>query len=155
MAQLFVFLHILSMFTAVAASFGPAYLTHRAVATRHVPTIRGVFSMVKPIGPLIPVFFVSGFVFALLAIFTGGFNPFRPWLLIAYVLFAIGMFTGARIHAPWAQAVGTSAEASPDAAPSAELNQALDSPQETFAYWLDYAVVIAIVFDMVVKPFGP
>jgi hypothetical protein len=152
--RLFVFLHVLSMFSAVAAAYGPAFLTHRAAATRHVPTIRGVFSMTKALGPLVPVFFIGGFVFALIAIFTEGFNPFRPWLLIAYVLFAIGMFTGIRIHAPWAQAVGRAAEASPDAAPSSELNQALDSPQETFAYWLDYAVVIGIIFDMIIKPFG-
>ena len=78
----------------------------------------------------------------------------RPWLLIAYVLFAIGMFTGARIHGPYAQAVGAAAEASPDEAPSPELNRALDNPQETFAYWLDYAVVGALIFDMIIKPFG-
>lgn len=110
--------------------------------------------MAKALGPLIPVFFLAGFVFALIAIFTEGFNPFRPWLLIAYVLFAIGMYTGARIHAPYARAVVTAAEASPDSTPSPELNQALDNPQEGFAYYLDYVVVIAIIFDMIVKPFG-
>ena len=92
--RIFVFLHVLGMFTAVATAYGPAFLMHRAAATRHVPTIRGVFSMAKVTGPLIPVFFLSGFAFALIAIFTEGFNPFRPWLLIAYVLFAIGLFTG-------------------------------------------------------------
>ena len=112
--RLFVFLHVLSMFSAVGASYGPAFLVHRAAATRHVPTIRGVFSTAKAVGPLTPVFFLSGFAFALLAIFTEGFNPFRPWLLIAYVLFAIGMFTGFRIHAPYGRAVGAAAEASPD-----------------------------------------
>jgi hypothetical protein len=152
--RLFVFLHVLSMFTAVATTYGPAFLMHRAVATRHVPTIRGVFSMAKVLGPFIPIFFLTGFAFAVIAIFTEGFNPFRPWLLIAYVLFAIGMFTGIRIHAPWAQAVGAAAEASPDAAPSPELNRALDSPQETFGYWLDYGVVAALIFDMIIKPFG-
>ena len=110
--------------------------------------------MAKSLAPLIPVFFLAGFAFALIAIFTEGFNPFRPWLLIAYVLFAIGMFTGARIHAPYGTAVAAAAEASPDTAPSPELNRALDNPQEGFAYYLDYAVVIAIIFDMIVKPFG-
>src|SRR5436190_16820021 len=86
--RIFVFLHVLSMFAAVAASYGTAFLTHRAAATRHVPTIRGVFSMAKVVGPFIPVFFLSGFAFAVVAIFTEGFDPFRPWLLIAYVLFA-------------------------------------------------------------------
>jgi len=52
------------------------------------------------------------------------------------------------------EAVGAAAEASPDEAPSPELNRALDNPQETFAYWLDYAVVGALIFDMIIKPFG-
>ena len=110
--------------------------------------------MAKVTGPFVPIFFLSGFAFALIAIFTEGFNPFRPWLLVAYVLFAIGMFTGIRIHAPYAQAVGAAAEASPDEAPSPELNRALDNPSETIAYWLDYAVVISLIFDMIIKPFG-
>ena len=152
--RLFVFLHVLSMFAAVAAAYGPAFLEHRAAATRHVPTIRGVFSVGKAVGPLVPVFFLAGFAFAVIAIFTEGFNPFRPWLLIAYVLFAVGMYTGVAVHAPYVQAVGAAAEASPDAAPSSELNLALDNPQETVAYWADYAIVIAIIFDMIVKPFG-
>jgi hypothetical protein len=151
---LFVFLHVLSMFAAVAATFGSAFLAHRAVATRHVPTIRGVFSMAKTLAQAGPIFFIVGLLFGLVAIFTQGLNPFRPWLLIAYVLFAIAMAVGIRIHAPYARAVGMAAEASPDAAPSPELNRAIDNPQETFAYWLDYAVVIVIIFDMITKPFG-
>ena len=63
-------------FAAVAASYGTAFLTHRAAATRHVPTIRGVFSMAKVVGPFIPVFFLSGFAFAVVAIFT----PFHGFL---------------------------------------------------------------------------
>jgi hypothetical protein len=152
--RLFVFLHVLSMFSAVAVAYGPAFLLRRAAATRHVPTIRAVFSMGKVTGQLVAPLFIVGFLFGLIAIFTEGLNPFRPWLLIAYVLFAIGMFTGARIHAPYAIAVGTAAEASADTAPSPELNQALDNPQERFAYWLDYVVIIGLIFDMVIKPFG-
>jgi hypothetical protein len=152
--RIFVFLHVLSMITAVAVSYTPAFLGHRAVATRHVPTIRAVFSTVNVLGPFIPIFFFTGLGFALIAIFTGGLNPLRPWLLIAYVLFAIGIFDGVRFHGPYAQAVGVAAEASPDNAPSPELNRAMDNPAETFTYWLDYAVIIGLIFDMIIKPFG-
>jgi hypothetical protein len=152
--RLFVFLHVLSMFAAVAATFGPAFLARRAAATRHVPTIRGVFSMARVLGPVGPILFVTGLVFGLIAVFTGGFNPFQPWLLIAYALFIIAMVVGARIHAPYARSVGIAAEASPDAAPSPELNRALDNPQQEIAFWLDYAVVTVIIFDMIIKPFG-
>lgn len=151
---IFVFLHVLSMFSAVAATFGPAFLAHRAAATRHVPTIRGVFAMARVLGPVGPILFGIGLVFGLIAVFTGGFNPLQPWLLIAYVLFVIAMVVGARIHAPYARAVGMAAEASPDAAPSPELNRALDNPLQEFAFWLDYAIVTVIIFDMIIKPFG-
>src|SRR5437879_12317021 len=99
--RLFVFLHVLSMFTAFGTTYGPAFLMHRAVATRHVPTIRGVFSMAKVLGPFIPIFFLTGFAFAIIAILTVGFNPLRPWLFIAYFLLSIGMFTGAARLGPY------------------------------------------------------
>jgi hypothetical protein len=152
--RLTVFLHVLSMFTAVAATYGSAFLTHRAVATRHVPTIRAVYSTARTLAQAGPVFFIVGLLFGLLSIFTEGLNPFRPWLLIAYVLFAIAMAVGLRIHAPYARSVAIAAEASPDMAPSPELNRAMDNPQEAFAYWLDYVVVTVLIFDMIIKPFG-
>ena len=152
--MIIVFLHVLTMFAAVTATFGSAFLAHRAIETRHVPTIRAVFSTARTLAQTGPILFVVGLVLGLTAIFTQGLNPFRPWLLIAYVLFAIAMGVGARIHAPYARSVGMAAEASPESAPSPELNRAMDNPLEEFAYWLDYAIVVAIIFDMIVKPFG-
>lgn len=154
MPRFFVFLHVLSMVSAVAIAYGPAVLMRRAAQSRHVPTIRGVFGMARFTGPLIPVFFVAGLVFAIIAIIVNGFDPLRPWLLIAYVLFAIGMFDGFRIHAPYAVAVADAADKSPDAAISPELRTALDSPSESIVYWVDLAVVALILFDMIIKPFG-
>ena len=152
--MIFVYLHILFMVTAVTITFGPAFLTHRAATTGNVPTIRATFGMAGALGPFIPVTFGLGFLFALIAIFTGGYNPFRPWLLIAYVLFAIGMIDGFRVHTPYALAVGKAAAESPDEAPSAELVAALDNRAEQVTYWVDIAIIAVILFDMVIKPFG-
>lgn len=151
--RVFVFLHVLAMVSAVTVAFGPAVIQRRAAQSRHVPTIRAVFGMAKFTGPLIPIFFLIGFVFAIISIFTNGWTPFQPWLLIAYVLFAIGMFDGFRIHAPYARAVAIAADKSPDTSMSPELRQALDNPAEAFVFWLDLAVITLILFDMIVKPF--
>jgi hypothetical protein len=150
----FVYLHVLSMVSAVAVAYGPALMLRRAANTRHVPTIRSVFGMAGAFGKWIPILFLLGLGFAIIAIFANGFNPLRPWLLIAYVLFAIGMFDGARIHGPYAIAVAKAAASSPDEAPSAELRTALDNPGEAIAYWVDLGVVALILFDMIIKPFG-
>jgi Predicted integral membrane protein (DUF2269) len=152
--RVFVFLHVLSMVSAVAVAYGPAVLMRRAGQTRNVPTIRGVFGTARSFGVLIPVFFLTGLAFAILAIITEHFNPLQPWLLTAYVLFAIGLFDGIRIHAPYALKVADAADRSPDSAPSAELEAALDNRGESVTYWLDLGVITLILFDMIVKPFS-
>lgn len=152
--RFFVFLHVASMVSAVAVAYGPALLMRRAAQSRHVPTIRGVFGMARSTGRFIPILFVIGLAFGLLSIFLNGFDPFRPWLLFAYVLFTIGMVDGIRVHGPYAAAVADAADKSPDATISPELRSALDSPAESIVYWVDFVVVALILFDMIVKPFG-
>ena len=151
--RVFVFLHVLSMVSAVTVAYGPALLTRRAAHSGSVPAIRTTFGAVRPLGKWIPILFLVGLGFAIIAIITEGFNPLQPWLLFAYVLFAIGMFNGARFHGPYAVAVADAADKSPDDAPSPELRAALDNRGEEITYWVDFAVIALILFDMIVKPF--
>jgi hypothetical protein len=150
----FVFLHVLAMVSAVTLTIGPALLMRRAAAGGHVPTIRGVFGVAQSFAFLIPIFFLTGLAFAIVAIFTESFNPLQPWLLIAYVLFAIGLVDGTRIHEPYGARVAAAAGESPDDAPSPALRAALDNRGEEVAYWVDIAVIGLILFDMIVKPFS-
>jgi hypothetical protein len=152
--RIFVFLHVLTMFAAVAASFGPRIVLRRAAQTGNVPTIRAVFRMAQPVGQAIPFLFVAGAILGLVAVFTNAFTPWAPWLLIGYVLFIVAMIIAARVTAPWMARVGTAAGASPDDAPSTELAAAIGEPLQELTYWIDYAVVTALIFDMIVKPFS-
>jgi hypothetical protein len=152
--QIFVFLHILTMFLAVTVSFGPEVLDRLAIRTREVSTIRSAFRLHGRIGPAIPILFLLGAAFGLVAVFTGGFNPFRPWLLIAYVVFILALVNGGAIMARWGARVGALAQASPMEAPSAELAAAIDDPRIRAAFWIEALLLTAVIFDMVIKPFS-
>ena len=85
---------------------------------------------------------------------TGGFDFFRPWLLIAYGLFIAATILGAGIHNPWNKQVLAAATASPDDAPSPELLALVADRREKIAVRADVVIIGAFIFDMVVKPFG-
>jgi len=152
--RIFVFLHVLTMFAAVAASIGPAYLLHRIARTGDVPTIRRVFALAAPLGKAIPILFTSGAALGIVAIFTNKLNPFEPFLLIAYVMFAMAAITGSTVNGPWQRRVTQLAAESPDEAPSPELAAALHDPRMRAVDWFDRLIILAFVFDMVVKPFS-
>jgi hypothetical protein len=151
---IFKFLHIATMFTAVAASIGPAYLLQRIGRSADVPAIRRTFALAAPIFTAIPILFTLGAALGIVAIFTNGRNPFEPFLLIAYVMFVMATFVGIRYNSPWFKRVVKVSGESPDAAPSAELTAALHDPTMHVVDWFDRIIVLAFIFDMVIKPFS-
>ena len=68
---LFKFLHIATMFTAVAGTVFPEVILHLIANTREPRTIATVAHIAERIGKVIPIFFVGGAVFGLLAAWTG------------------------------------------------------------------------------------
>jgi len=152
--RLFIFLHVATMFTAVAASIGAGYLLQRIAHTRDVRAIRGSFAMAAPIGKAIPILFTTGAALGIVALFTNNFNPFEPWLIIAYVMFIMATVVGARLSGPWQRRVGMLAATSPDDAPSAELTAAIEDPRMRWVHWFDILIILAFILDMVVKPFS-
>ncbi len=152
--RIFVFLHVATMFAAVAASLGPGYLLHHIGRTGDVPTIRRVFALAAPLGKAIPILFTSGAALGIVAIFTNGWNPFEPFLVIAYVMFAMAAVTGSTVNGPWQRRVTQLAAESPDDAPSPELTAALNDPRMAAIDWFDRLIIVAFIFDMVVKPFS-
>ena len=142
------------MFTAVAASLGPAYLLQRIGRSAHVPTIRRSFALAAPVFKAIPILFGSGVALGIVAIFTNGLNPFAPFLLIAYALAILASAVGFTMNTPWERRVTRLAAESPDAAPSAELTAALSDPRMNAVDWFDRLIILAFVFDMIVKPFS-
>lgn len=152
--RIIVFLHVATMFTAVAVSIGPTLLLQRIGRTGDVPAIRRSFAMSAPIIRFVPVLFGLGAALGIVAIFTNGFNPFQPFLLIAYVLFVVATVVGIRFTEPWFKAVTKASAESPDAAPSPELTAALNHPTARLLDWFDPLIILAFIFDMIVKPFG-
>lgn len=152
--RIFTFLHIATMFSAVAGTIGPTLLLRRIGKSGDVPAIRRSFAMAAPIIKVAPAMYGLGAALGVVAIFTNGFDPFQPFLLIAYGLFVLATFVGIRFNAPWFQRVAETSAQSPDAAPSPELAAALESPVARFLDWFDPLIILLFIFDMVVKPFG-
>lgn len=152
--RIFVFLHIATMFTAVTGTLGPTLLLRRIGKSGDVPTIRRSFAMAGPIIKVAPALYGLGAALGIVAIFTNGFNPFQPFLLIAYGLFVVATVVGIRANEPWFQRVVETSAASPDAAPSPELTAVLEAPVARFLDWFDPLIILLFIFDMVVKPFG-
>ena len=152
--RIFVFLHVATMFTAVAFSLGPTFVLRRIGRSGDVPAIRRSFALSAPIIGGIPMLFGLGAALGIVAIFTNGFNPFQPFLLVAYGLFILASIVGAVVTTPWFKKVTKLAAESPDAAPSPELSAALDDPRARFTDWFDPLIILAFLFDMIIKPFG-
>ena len=151
--RVFVFLHVLTMFFAIAISGGVELFLMRIARTRDAHTIRTVFELHQRLVRLIPIVFMLGLAFGVIAIFVNNFNPFAPWLLLAYPLFIGGILTGALGIGRWADGVVASAAAKGDGA-SAELEDAVMSSRGRNSLILFWVITAAIVFVMVMKPFS-
>ena len=148
---LFKFLHIATMFTAVAGAVFPEVVLHLVANTREPRTIATVAHLAERIGKILPIFFVGGAVFGLLAALTGELDFTAPWLLVTYVLFVLAIVTGILFSDPWVARLRKAAVASGDA-PSPELSAVIDEPRAKFASgWLLLTIVV-IIFLMVFKP---
>jgi hypothetical protein len=147
----FKFLHIAMMFFAVASAVIPEILLHVVANTRDTRAIVTMAGIAERLGKLIPVFFVGGAVFGLLAAWAGELNFTAPWLLATYVLFVIAIVTGVLFSDPWVGRLRTAAVASGDA-PTAELQAVIDEPKAKIASaWLMLTLFVIIAL-MVFKP---
>ena len=148
--RVFVFLHVLSMFSAVAVAGGGDLLFWRIALTRDAAAIRIAGATYGALARVIPILFMVGLGFGIVAIFVNGFNPFAPWLLLAYPLFIAGLLVGNFVTGAWVSRV-TAAAAAADRS-SASLDAIVaerGAAGGLIAFWL---IVAAIVFVMVVKP---
>ena len=152
--RIFVFLHVATMFTAVAMAVGVPTLLRSIGKSEDVPAIRRSFALAQPFLKAIPPLFTLGAALGIVAIFTNGFNPFAPFLLIAYALFILATVVGIVITDPWYKAVTKLSAESPDEAPSTELSAALHDRRMEWVDWFDRVIILAFIFDMIVKPFS-
>jgi len=142
------------MFTAVAMAIGVPTVLWSIAKSGDVLSIRRSFALAQPFIKAIPALFGLGAVLGIVAIFTNNFNPFAPFLLIAYALFILATVVGIVFTDPWFKAVTKLSAESPDEAPSTELSAALHDPRLNWIVWFDRVIILAFIFDMVVKPFS-
>jgi Predicted integral membrane protein (DUF2269) len=153
-ATILKFLHIGSMFMAVGVSVGLEIMAHRVANTGDVRAIRTFFAQAEPVGTTIPILFMTGLAFGLLAAWTGAFNMLAPWLLMAYALFALTLALHMTVGARWFGGMGRLSAGAPDGAPTGELATLIHDPAARALQWYTLAMVITFVFIMVVKPFS-
>jgi hypothetical protein len=153
-SSLIVFLHVAFMFTAVAISYGPELLLIIAIRTGRTETVRAVTAVSERSNPAIPVFYFGGGLLGLIAAIKLGLNLLAPWLVIAYVLFGYNMIIGGAVFGRWATGVAKRTSDLPDGPFPPDLALVLRDRRIQILTWIDLAVIIAIVFDMVVKPFS-
>ena len=148
---LFKFMHIAFMFMAVAGAVIPEVLLHVVANTRDTRAIVTLAHIAERIGKVLPVFFVGGAIFGLLAAWSGQLDFTAPWLLATYVLFVMAIVVGSLFADPWVGRLGTAAAAS-GTTPSAELQAVIDEPKARIASaWLMFTLVVIIAL-MVFKP---
>jgi small-conductance mechanosensitive channel len=142
------------MFTAVAGTVVPEVVLHLVANTRDARAIATMAHVAERIGKVVPVFFVGGAVFGLLAAWVGSMNFLAPWLIATYILFVTATVVGMIFSDPWVarlRTASTAASASGDAA-SAELTTVIDEPRAKVASASLMLVILVMIALMVFKP---
>jgi uncharacterized membrane protein len=148
------FLHVATMFLAVAMSLGPAILIRFAGRTGNARSIQGVAETSVALSRFIGPVFVLGAAFGLATALVGGYDLTAPWLLIGYVLFVVGVIAGAVGEGGWAADVAKAAAANAEPQAGAALVAVLTSTRGQVAFLAFGGIVFLIILDMVIKPFS-
>ena len=77
------FLRIVTMILAVGVGVGAELLMHRVARTGDVRVIRSVFGLARPIQRAVPLLFLIGLGFGLVAVAAGSFDFLARWLIIS------------------------------------------------------------------------
>ena len=152
---IFKVLHILSMFSAVTLLIGVQIFAALAIWQRDVRGLAAVNRLARRPGNTVigGVFLLAGIGFGLLTAATGGLDFFAGWLIAAYVMVAALVLVNL---VPQKHAIRRIAEEAVEAEagqrPVEEvLRHMADAPIWVFA--IDVGLFVAIIVDMVVKPF--
>lgn len=149
------FLHIATLFFAVALAISGEIVVRRVAGSRDVRAIRTVVERVRPIsGTLSNVLFLAGIGFGFLTALVGGFDLLRPWLIMTYAALGAAFVIGGRISDPWIERLAAAAATSPDDAASAELTRVIDDRVARYGTVALMFLIALLVFLMVVKPLG-
>jgi hypothetical protein len=147
----FKYLHVVSMFFAVALAVSTELVMRRVASSGDAQTIRTVVPRVRPLGNLSTGFFLAGVAFGVVAALTGQMDLLAPWLLLSYAAFVGATLIGMLVTEPWtARLESAAAEAgSPEG-----LRAVIADRGARAGTWALMALVAVLVLLMVVKPFA-
>jgi hypothetical protein len=154
MTQILLLLHITFFIAAIIVSYGPLLLLRLAYATGEVANLRGLTVVHSRLGPLTFVIYVLGGSFGGLTALAVGFDLLAPWLVIAYVAFAIAVLLGVTENRTWPLRLAEAVQRTPDGPLTPEI-RALFLNRTTLAVLaIDVVWLPVMIFDMVIKPFS-
>lgn len=151
---IFKYLHVVSMFFAVALAVSTELVLRRIAQSGEVAAIRVAVARVKPFANLASAFFVGGVAFGIIAALAGQIDLLRPWLVLSYVAFAGALVIGFTTTDPWVGRLERAVAADGDGGSSETLEAVIADPRARAGTWALMALIAAIVFLMVVKPLG-
>jgi hypothetical protein len=154
MPLLFLFLHITFFIVAITISYGPLLLLRLAYRTGEVGNIRGLALVHSRLGPLTFVMYLLGGIFGGLTAIAFGFDLLAPWLVIAYVAFAIAMLLGVTENRTWPLRLAEAVKRTPDGPLTPEIRDLFMNRRTVSVLVIDIVWVPVMIFDMVIKPFS-
>ena len=152
--HLLLFLHISTIFTAMTVAYGPSLVLWLVYSTRQVAPIRMALAVVIRLGPVLPARFGLGGLFGLFTAIAFGFDLLAPWLVIAYVLFAIMFLIGVTEQRTWPMRLARTLETTRDGPVTPAIVELFTNSRTLTAEAISLAVVFGLILDMVVKPFS-
>jgi hypothetical protein len=149
------FLHIACMFGVVAIFVGGGVVNGLIQRGKDVRAIRGVIAAEGRLAPVAGVLMVLGIIFGFVTAIAADFDLTAPWLLISYGLVVAIILIGALYHVPQGRRLEEAATTSSEDQPSSELLTVIQrSSREGWINVVDSLLWLALIFVMVVKPFG-
>ena len=152
MYDIFQYLHVISMFGAVAASVFPEVLAHLLVTRRSLAGLQAVMPVFRVLGIAIPGLFLLGVAFGLVTAAVGQLDFFQPWLIASYVVFAAVFVVSGVFGGGWLSRLGQGVASPDEAQARAAIESAAHDRRGLFAAVFGDLGVVVIVFLMVVKP---
>ena len=154
MQLLLLFLHITFFVVAITISYGPLLLLRLAYRTGEVGNIRGLALIHSGLGPLTFVLYMLGGIFGLLTAIAFHVDLLAPWLVIAYVGFAIAVLLGVTENRTWPIRLADAVKRTPDGPLSPEIRDLFMNRTTVWVLVIDIVWIPAMIFDMVIKPFS-
>jgi uncharacterized membrane protein len=149
--QVWTFLHILSMFSAVTVIVGAELLAISAIRRRDREMLRVYFRIGTRADILGMALFLLGIGFGVVAAMTLGWSLLAGWLVIAYVLAILTVVVGFS-STPYLERLKAALGDGTDTPPGPDLEALLDSRRLPLTSAASIGLTVLLIADMVFKP---